>query len=175
MLKPVLVTAALALTTPLAYAGPEDFHNGTLIPDFGKIATVPDAIAIPEGTEFKIAFDIAQAAEPGKINRRIVSAARLLNMHAEAGLPPEATSIAIVVHGGASKDLVTNTSYGGENASADLIAALIDAGVRIELCGQSAAYHGISKADLLPGIELSLSAMTSHAVLQNQGYTLNPF
>jgi intracellular sulfur oxidation DsrE/DsrF family protein len=175
MLKPVLATIAFTLANGLAHAGPEDFHDGILIPDYGQIAAVPEAMAIPEGAEFKIAFDIAKAAEPGEINRRIASSARLLNMHAEAGLPPEATSIAIIIHGGAHKDLTIDTAYGGENANAGLIAALIDAGVRIELCGQTAAYYGITKADLLPGVELSLSAMTSHALLQNEGYTLNPF
>ena len=175
MLKPALTAMTLLLVSGLAYAGPEDFHDGPLITEYGQVAAVPEAMTIPEGAEFKIAFDIAKAAEPGELNRKIASSARLLNMHAEAGLPPEATSIAIVVHGGAHKDLTIDAAYGGENANAGLIAALIDAGVRIELCGQTAAYYGIIKADLLPGVELSLSAMTSHALLQNEGYTLNPF
>jgi hypothetical protein len=36
-------------------------------------------------------------------------------------------------------------------------------------------YYDIGKDDLLPKVELSLSAMTTHAQLQSQGYTLNPF
>jgi intracellular sulfur oxidation DsrE/DsrF family protein len=56
-----------------------------------------------------------------------------------------------------------------------LIGALTDAGVRIILCGQTAAYRDISKDDLLPNVELALSAMTAHAQLQQSGYTLNPF
>jgi len=28
---------------------------------------------------------------------------------------------------------------------------------------------------LLPGVEMALSAMTAHAILQQEGYTLNPF
>ncbi|HBH44411.1 MAG TPA: hypothetical protein DDY28_08390, partial [Hyphomonas atlantica] len=43
------------------------------------------------------------------------------------------------------------------------------------LCGQTAAYRDVTKADLLPGVEMSLSAMTAHAQLQQDGYTLNPF
>ena len=72
-------------------------------------------------------------------------------------------------------DLVTDERYGAQNANAGLIAALIDAGVRIELCGQTAAFRDITQEDLLPGITMSLSAMTSHALLQQEGYTLNPF
>ena len=64
---------------------------------------------------------------------------------------------------------------GAENPNAALVDALIKAGVRIIVCGQSAAGQGVKKTDLLPGVELALSAMTAHALLQQQGYTLNPF
>ena len=33
----------------------------------------------------------------------------------------------------------------------------------------------VTNDDLLPGVELALSAMTMHALLQQKGYTLNPF
>jgi len=33
----------------------------------------------------------------------------------------------------------------------------------------------IREADLLPGITMAPSAITAHALLQQQGYTLNPF
>ncbi len=42
-------------------------------------------------------------------------------------------------------------------------------------CGQSAASNHIANADLLPGVKMSLSAMTAQALLQQSGYTLNPF
>ena len=61
------------------------------------------------------------------------------------------------------------------SASAGLIAALTGQGVRIIVCGQSAVYYEVATDDLLPGVEMALSAMTAHAVLQQQGYTLNPF
>ncbi|MEE2877945.1 MAG: DsrE family protein, partial [Pseudomonadota bacterium] len=43
------------------------------------------------------------------------------------------------------------------------------------LCGQTAAAREIEKDDLIPGVQIALSAMTAHAVLANQGYSLNPF
>jgi hypothetical protein len=33
----------------------------------------------------------------------------------------------------------------------------------------------VATDDLLPGVEMALSAMTAHALLQNSGFTLNPF
>jgi intracellular sulfur oxidation DsrE/DsrF family protein len=47
--------------------------------------------------------------------------------------------------------------------------------VQLLVCGQSAAYCDVKSDDLLPGVEMALSAMTAHALLQQQGYTLNPF
>lgn len=116
-----------------------------------------------------------EAAKAGRVNARLESAARFLNMHASAGVPVQNMSIAIVVHGPAALDLVTHGKYGTENANAGLIEALHEAGVTIELCGQTTAYRDFSRSDLLPGVSLSLSAMTSHALLQQDGYTLNPF
>ena len=40
---------------------------------------------------------------------------------------------------------------------------------------QSAAWANVEKADLLPGVKMALSAMDAHAILQHQGYSLNPF
>jgi intracellular sulfur oxidation DsrE/DsrF family protein len=56
-----------------------------------------------------------------------------------------------------------------------LVEALLEADVRFILCGQSAAAYGIKPEDLIPGVEMSLSAMTAHALLQANGFTANPF
>ena len=180
--------AGLALLSPvqaadMGKASPDpmaSFHGGTVIPAFGKVASVTDAdMRIPAGTEFHIAFDVA-AAKESTLNRTLESAARFLNMQVEAGVPAERIHLAIVVHGSATFDVAGAEAYerkypGAENPNAALVDALIKAGVRIIVCGQSAAGQGVKKTDLLPGVELALSAMTAHALLQQQGYTLNPF
>lgn len=169
-----LMLGTVVLMAPLAGAGPGAFTTGPIIEGYGGVAAVEDARLGGE-TQFKVAYDVAKAAEPGKVNRRLETAARFLNMHGAAGVPAENMQLAIIVHGGAHKDLLKSTSGADANPNAGLIAALVDAGVRIELCGQTAAYYGVSEADLLPGAVMSLSAMTSHALLQQDGYTLNPF
>ena len=136
---------------------------------------MPAAAPIPDGTVFKVAFDVAEAPAAGKTNRYINSAARFINMNARAGVAPEDIRVAIVIHGPASGGLLNEAAFGGPNPNAGLIAALIEVGITIEPCGQTAAHRGIEADDLLPGITLSLSAMNSHARLQGEGYTLNPF
>jgi intracellular sulfur oxidation DsrE/DsrF family protein len=108
------------------------------------------------------------------LNRGLESAARFLNMHARAGIPPENIRLAIVVRGAAARDLIVHPRPGEDNANAGLVAALIANHVDIYLCGQTAAHYDISASDLLPGVRLALSAMTAHALLQQEGYTLNP-
>ena len=43
------------------------------------------------------------------------------------------------------------------------------------ICGQSASVYGVKAEHLIEGVELELSAMTAHALLQQRGYTVNPF
>ena len=166
-----LLTLSCFALTPLAFATPEDFKTGPIIADFGPVASIEAAPKIAPETRFMVAFDIAEASKDGAVNRRLETAARFLNMHARAGVPATNMQVALVVHGPASADLTTRT----DNPNKDLIVALIEADVSIVLCGQTAAYRGIDQDDLLPGVTLSLSAMTAHAQLQQQGYTLNPF
>ena len=159
----------------VALAGQEDFHAGKAIAEYGQVATVDGATLPGAQSRFKVAFDVSTPAEAGSANRQMESAARLLNLLAEAGVAPAHTRVAIVVHGRAAMDLVSDARLSGTNASAGLVAALIGAGASIQLCGQTAAYYDIAAADLLPGVTLSLSAMTAHAQLQQQGFSLNPF
>jgi len=175
----VLIPAFALLSAP-ALAGPEAFHPGEVITEFGPVATIDIEMPIPEGTQFHVAFDVAEEADAGELNRTLVSAARFINMQAEAGVDPADIHLAVVVHGSASRDMTVQSFYGGvhegaENANAALIEVLSAHGVQIYVCGQSAAYYDVTNESLLPGVTMALSAMTAHALLQQDGYTLNPF
>lgn len=169
------------LVFPLeALAGMDDFHPGGAIKEYGVIADVPAATPLPEGLVIKHSFDVMPGAEAGEINHRIETAARAINMHHAVGVPIGDIHLAVVLHGGSVLD-VTNAEFhaarkdGAENANIGLIDALLGAGVRIIVCGQSATAQDVYKDDLLPGMELALSAITAHVLLQQEGYTLNPF
>ena len=176
MNRSVPLCALLGLfLAPCAWAGPQDFAAGPAIKSHGRVAAVPSAPPLDADMRFRVAFDVAAAADPGQPNRQLDSAARFINMHVAAGVARENIGLAIVVHGAAAMDLTSDEKFGGENPSAGLIAALIDSGVTIQLCGQTAAFRDIRAEDLLPGVSMALSAMTAHAQLQRAGYTLNPF
>ncbi|MEL7721117.1 DsrE family protein [Citromicrobium bathyomarinum] len=174
----LMAAMALAMAAP---AAAQDVSYGPVFTEFGPVADVPDAdFTIPEGASFHVAFDVARAAEDGKLNRGFESAARLINMHARAGVEPMDNRAAVVVHGPAVLDLLTDAAWvardrGEANPSGAAVREMIDQGARFIVCGQSAAGQGVAKSELIPGVELALSAMTAHALLQQQGYTVNPF
>lgn len=168
-----LLACGLLAGTPV-FAVQQGFSTGPLIEDYGPHSPVPGAEAIPPDSEFRITFDTAVPAGDGELNRTLVSAARFLNLHAGAGVDPANIHLAVVIHGRAVRD-VAAVADGQSDANAALVAALLAQNVRIHVCGQSAVYYDVSADDLLPGVTMSLSAMTAHALLQQDGYTLNPF
>ena len=181
-MKTLMALTALAASSAALAQTPDAsrFGYGPVFDDQGPHASIDADVVIPEGTVFKHSFDGSERAEDGQ-NRTLISAARFLNMHAAAGIPRENIQLAVVIHGQAAQDLLTAEAYaarfdGAANPNAPLIATLTGEGVRIILCGQSAAGLGLDEtADLLPGVEVALSAMTAHALLQQDGYTVNPF
>lgn len=179
-----MLRAAIFLS--LLMAGPalaqsrEGFGPGPVLPDVGPIAPVESDLALPKGAKFKIAFDVATKAPPGGLSRQIETAARTLNMHVAAGVPQKDVQIVVIVHGPGAMDLLKPEVYaarneGKANGSLDAVKKLLGAGVEFYLCGQTAMGQKITKADLIPGVKMSLSAITAHAVYQQRGYTLNPF
>ena len=148
------------------------FRTGPIFEEFGAHAPVEGIDTFAPDTEFAIAFDVAGQADAGTRNRGFESAARFINMHASHAVDPANMRIAVVVHGKAVHDLLDDEAGNGSHY---MVTQLLDYGVRFIVCGQSAAAHGVAEADLIPGVELALSAMTAHAQLQQAGYTVNPF
>ena len=178
ILKPAIFITAAAfsiLCSASAQTAEQGFGKGPIFEDFGPAASVDSELPIPENMTLRVAFDIVAEAEEGKINRAFESVARFMNMHAAAGVPQGQIRPAIVVHGPAASDLLLADAAGEVSPTAKLVEALLAEDVLIYLCGQTAAAREIEKDDLIPGVQIALSAMTAHAVLANQGYSLNPF
>ena len=153
---------------------------GPIIEDYGPTFPIEDRdVALPEGFTYKAVFDLAKyPGETTDLNPYLVSAARFLNMHARNGVPVENMDLAIVVHGAAVKNLLSDPAYesryGFKNPNLELLTRLHDAGVRIFVCGQSMTFGGIDKNELADPAQVALSAMTMLTVLQSEGYALLP-
>ena len=156
-------------------------RTGPVIKDYGSVFEVPEGSwNLNKDTHYKVSMDVSATADfSDDLNRNIESAARFLNMHASNGIDPENIELAIVVHGAAGKDLLTDAAYEARfneaNPNTAMLNALGSAGVKIFLCGQTAAYRGFVLDELNPAVTMALSAMTAHVRLQSEAYTLIPF
>lgn len=166
----MLVTAISAAALLLAQQGLPGFQAGEVIEEFGPVAPQDATFEPREGQAFRVVWDVAKTVDEGE-NRDISKIARFINMHGEGGLDPRPLDLVLVIHGRAVGD-VTDEERNGQKA---LVEALLDEGVRIIVCGQSMTALGVDPDDLLPGVDVALSAMTAHASLGAEGYTSMPF
>ena len=167
--------ALLSAAAIQAQAGPEDFIPGPVIKDFGRYAPVPEAEPIPENMVIKLAYDVTEGGAHNEINGVFNSAASLLNTLVASGVDKERVKLALVIHGPAYKDVLTDKAYGGKNPNGPLVEQLLANGVRIYYCGQAAVYRDVATEQLIPGVKLSHSASSAHAVLQMEGYAVRPY
>ncbi|MRH99596.1 hypothetical protein GH721_03525 [Kriegella sp. EG-1] len=151
-------------------------ESGPVIMDYGKVWKL-DQLEFKTNTNlnFKALFDVSYSPKnKQELNGSINTAARFLNMHAQDGVPVSQLKVALVIHGNASDDLLISKAYkakhGVDNPNEKLIKDLIDAGVKIVFCGQTFVSKGFSKADLIKGVQLSLSAMTALVQFQEEDY-----
>jgi len=177
----VALAALVAVCANAADSGAAAARTGPIIEQFGPVYEVPRPdFPTPTDLVYRAVFDVAPSPEAvDAVNPRIESLARFLNMHARAGVKPEQMNLALVVHGPAGKDMLSGAAYkarfGVENPNEALLAALRSKGVRIILCGQTAAHKGFGREELAPGVEVAISAMTALVALQSEGYQLISF
>ena len=155
--------------------------TGPAVEGYGPVYPVADgAFNLSNDRHYKVSKDLSSSDEDNsKLNRGLESVARFLNMQARSGTSMNQLEMAVIVHGRAAKDLLTDAAYktrfGISNPNTGLLAGLEKAGVDIYLCGQTAAYRGFDGKELNASVTMALSAMTVHVQLQTEGYTLIPF
>jgi len=170
----LLLAAAFAAPT----AAQQRATPGPVVNSGGPVYEVADPdFPTPMDVQLKAVFEMRNPPEdPSGTNQQLGTMARYLNMHARAGVPRENLRVAAVVHGGASHGLLQDEFYrereGVENPNKELIREIIAAGGQVILCGQTAGARNIERDQLLPGVQMALSAMTALVTLQQQGYEL---
>lgn len=179
MMRPIVCAVAAALLASPAAADPANFTKGPVITQGGGVARIAQDLPLPAGRDWKMAFDVSSSAA-GKLNPHIDAAARYINMLAASGVPQAKIKAVLVFHGGGMMDLLTAANYAREtdgqaNPNTALLQELLARGVPIYVCGQSAELLDVKKDEMIPGIQMALSAMTAHETLQAEGYAVKPF
>lgn len=177
-MKPIyILITCLALTSCQKN---DELQNKPIISKYGETYEISNPDFKTEiNQSFKVVFDVGRRFSDEKPNALFNTAARYLNMHSKAGVSRNKMNVALVVHGAAAQDLLNNEKYREkfkvDNPNLGLLTALNNAGVDIILCGQTATHRNITKKDIAPEVQISLSAMTALVTLQNKGYRLINF
>jgi intracellular sulfur oxidation DsrE/DsrF family protein len=156
-------------------------HMGPVIESFGPVLDVPNAsFELKKGVHYKAIMDLSEIPETdGELNSGLVSVARYLNMNVGSGIKAEDLEFAVVVHGKAVQDMLSdeasNKHFERPNANTALLKELKEAGVKVYVCGQSAAFRGFTLEEMNPIVSMAISAMSAHVRLQSEGYSLIPF
>ncbi|MEP2667784.1 MAG: DsrE family protein [Cyclobacteriaceae bacterium] len=152
-----------------------------IIKNYGGIYDLPDAEEkIDPSLDYKIIIDVARASEkPEDVNWALNNVARLLNLHAMAGVPKEKLHVVLAIHGGAAFTVRNNEEYkkeyGVDNPNLELYKELQDAGVKMVVCGQSLVVRKIDPKKMVPGIKVASSMLTTITTHQLKGYALLMF
>ncbi|WP_242535612.1 DsrE family protein [[Muricauda] lutisoli] len=154
----------------------QEKKSGPVVEGYGQVWAIenPD-FKTDTSQEFKVVFDVKDGPESDtEININLNTVARFLNLHAQNGIPLSQLKVALIVHGTAARNLLSDEAYQSryrvKNPNRELVEKLLDAKVEVIMCGQSSKTRGLPKEDLIPGVKIALSAMTANIQLQNQGY-----
>lgn len=160
----------------------QNLVSGNMIPEYGRTYLVESPEFKTDTTSLlKVVFDVGRNFDPAEPNKLIETAARFLNMHEMAGAKPDHMQVALVLHGKSVLDVLRDEFYSERfsdverNPNLPLITALKEKGVRVILCGQSAAHYGVNRKNADDQVEFALSAMTALVQLQNKEYRLINF
>lgn len=171
MLFAGIVVAAPAIDQAIQYHHP-------VIKDFGKVVTLPNASQQPR-PDSKLVVDITKGGKPNELNGAIEKVARFVNIYGGAGRKPANVEIAVVLHGDATLAALNDTAYKKQfgvtaNPSLKCIGQLRKAGVRFYVCGQSLIGKGGQPNEVANDVSVAVSALTSLANLQADGYAYIP-
>lgn len=153
------------------------FNATPLVKGFGPVLEVPVIdYGIDPKLHYKLVIDVMQAPNPDSVNEGLLNGARIMNLHAAAGVTPKKMQVVFVLHNVAAFTLINNEAYkkkyGKDNPNLALIKAIQDAGARVTICGQTMQRRGIARENLVPNVQVGLAALTTITTLQLQGYTI---
>ena len=159
-----------AAPAPSRLSLPQEFPQ---IEGYGSVVALPDAGERPR-IGGRVVFDTTSAAPPGKPNRGLESAARLVNLYAKEGLAASRPQIAVILHFNATPAALIDAAHdragGGSNPNRELVEKLVANGVEVWVCGQSVIRGGHALSDILPGIKVAHSAMVFNMNRQQDGW-----
>lgn len=150
-----------------------------IIEGYGGIVAVADAVEPPRAG-VKVVLDVTfEAKKPDELNKGLERAARLLNLYGTAGLKASDVTVAVVLHGEATKSVLSDEAWESRmqmkhNPNLPLIRLLQKAGVEVTVCGQALSYKKIERSEVASDIPVAAAALTVLLNRQTDGFAYVP-
>ncbi len=173
--KRLLLLAPLMLAAAAANA--DDKLLPPLIPGYGVVTPIEDPGERPDPqVDYKVVLNATTIGEGDKPAYFLDKAAKVANLLAQSGVPAEHRHVVVIMQHAATNAVLNEAGLKArgktKNPNADLIAKLNAAGVSVRVCGQALAAAKIARSEVLPGVQVDLSALTTLSALQLRGYAL---
>jgi intracellular sulfur oxidation DsrE/DsrF family protein len=174
-------TPCVILFALVSFASFSQARINPVIKSFGGIFDIPYAEEKPDpNQEYKIIIEVERAIEsPDSVSWALNNVARLLNLHAMAGVKAEKMHVVIAIHGGAAYAVMNNEAYKAKykvnNPNLLLFQELDKAGVRMVVCGQSLMVRKIDRMKMVPEVKVASSMLTTLTSYQMKGYAVLKF
>ena len=171
----ILLLAGLALA-PFAHADDAGLLP-PLIPGYGVVTPVENAGERPDPTmDYKVVLNATEGGDEDKPVYFLDKAAKVANLLAQSGVPAEHRHVVVIMQHGATWAVLNEAGLKAHkrkrNPNTELIAKLKAAGVSVRVCGQALAGAKIQRSEVLPDVQVDLSALTTLSALQLKGYSL---
>lgn len=148
-----------------------------VIKNHGGIFDIPYADEKTDpNLQYNIVIEIERGSvSPDSLNWALNNVARLINLHAAAGVKKENLRVVLAIHGGAAYTVMENEAYEKKyitkNPNIALYEELDAAGVTMFVCGQSLIARKIDRTRMLPHIKIATSMLTTVTTYQLRGYS----
>ncbi|MBV8063865.1 MAG: DsrE family protein [Nevskia sp.] len=171
-----LALSCSAQAAPLDFDA-KDFWQTPAIAGYGQMHPYPEGVYQPARDQvYKLLFVVTEGSDkPGERNSSLEAVARTYNLFVSAGVPADHLKFVAVISGPATAVVLDDSHYkaqlGVANPNLELIHKLRAAGVELTACAQAVVHKKYQPDWVNPDVKLALSALTTRAVLQAQGYS----
>ncbi len=156
-------------------------RTGVIVEEYGKVYRVenPD-IEFEKDKKYKVLFDIyTDSPKTDMDNPMLKKVARYLQIHIQKGVPKENIKVTVLLHGVATKNVLTDKAYNKQfdidNPNTELLRTLKNSGVKLFVPEGSLSERDYVSKDKSYNVRIVRSALTELEWHQTNGYKIVNF
>lgn len=178
----IVANATLPLARPWLNAAPDHVLYPIIRESGAGVIPVKNIDAYPDpNTRYKLLIELTSGIKNktdsetiNSINWGIIEVGRKINLHLIAGVKKQDLDVVMLIHGPVLYSFYNNETYrkkyNVDNPNIAIIKQLQAAGVTVVACGQAMFGFNVKKEEMVPGVQVALSAQTELSTYQLKNY-----